>query len=67
MDGTTRELREHLYTLIMGDDEYPTYGYTPYQLREKVKELLRKEQRLVRADKLIDDLVKTLTKTGGNK
>ena len=43
---TEEEFRHQTERILMGHDEYPQYGYRPIEIRERVKGLLRCEQRL---------------------
>jgi len=46
LDGnsTSGEYRNGLDVLIMGDSEYPTYGYRPIEIRKRIEKLLEIEK-----------------------
>ena len=54
---TQGEYMDDIYRIIMGDEEYPKYGYKPIDIMNRVIELLYKEKKLKEARKDRDYLV----------
>ncbi|HUT43616.1 MAG TPA: hypothetical protein VMW95_04695 [Desulfobacterales bacterium] len=45
-NSTSGEYRNGLDVLIMGDKEYPIYGYKPIEIRNRIEKLLEIERRI---------------------
>ena len=62
---TIGDYQKETERLLMGDEEYPHWGYKPCDIMQRVEKLLATEKRVGEMKKLISELRKTNTKNHG--